>query len=209
MNWKTHWIERHTWIEITKTLLNWKIHWNEKLLWNAITKTKLLNQSTPSRKRDNMVVGERFSLDVWEVDGWQRDLARLNEVFNVMMETSALISRMTMSLMVLAILTCIVVWSRGVWSIPSKIQWLDESFGWKGSNAWDKVIPNGVNSLRTLTTLTSLVLPSLLPLLLEFPTSNFFWGFALLFSISPLLIASSKLVYQYHTYPQSLQRNWC
>ena len=38
-----------------------------------------------------MVVGERFSLDVWEVDGWQRDLARLNEVFNVMMETSALV----------------------------------------------------------------------------------------------------------------------
>ena len=61
-----------------------------------------------------MVVGERISLDVWEVDGWQRDLIRLNEVFNVMMETSALISRMTMALMVLAILTCIVVWSRGV-----------------------------------------------------------------------------------------------
>ena len=61
-----------------------------------------------------MVVGERISLDVWEVDGWQRDLIRLNEVFNVMTETSALISRMTMALMVLAILTCIVVWSRGV-----------------------------------------------------------------------------------------------
>ena len=75
-----------------------------------------------------MVFGKRISLDVWEVDGWQRDLARLNEVFNVMMETSAPISRMTMALMVLAILNCIVVWSRGVWSIPSKIQWLDDSF---------------------------------------------------------------------------------
>ena len=64
-----------------------------------------------------MVVGKMISLDVWEVDGWQRDLARLNEVFNVMIEMSALISRMTMSLMVLAILTCIVVWSRGVWSM--------------------------------------------------------------------------------------------
>ena len=69
-----------------------------------------------------MVVGKMISLDVWEVDGWQRDLARLNEVFNVMMKMSALISRMTMALMTLAILICIVVWSRGVWSIPSKIQ---------------------------------------------------------------------------------------
>ena len=75
-----------------------------------------------------MVVGEMISLDVWEIHGWHRDLARLNEVFNVMIETSALISRMTMALMVLAILNCIVVWSRGVWSIPSKIQWLDDSF---------------------------------------------------------------------------------
>jgi len=69
-----------------------------------------------------MVVGKMISLDVWEVDGWQRDLARLNELFNVMTETSALINRMTMALMALAILICIVVWSRGVWSIPSKIQ---------------------------------------------------------------------------------------
>ena len=49
-----------------------------------------------------MVVGEMISLDVWEIDGWHRDLARLNEVFNVMIETSALINRMTMALMVLA-----------------------------------------------------------------------------------------------------------
>ena len=44
----------------------------------------------------------------------------------------------------------------------------------KASSAWDKFIANGVNSLQTLTTLTSLVLPPLLPLLLEFPTPNFF-----------------------------------
>ena len=69
---------------------------------DAITKTKLLDQSTPSRRGDNMVVGKRISLDVWVVDGWQRDLARFNRVFNVMTEMSALISRMTMALMVLA-----------------------------------------------------------------------------------------------------------
>ena len=69
---------------------------------DAITKTKLLDQSTPSRRGDNMVVGKRISLDVWVVDGWQRDLARFNRVFNVMAEMSALISRMTMALMVLA-----------------------------------------------------------------------------------------------------------
>ena len=95
---------------------------------DAITETKILDQSTLIRRRHAMVFGKRISLDVWEVDGWQRDLARLNEVFNVMMETSAPISRMTMALMVLAILNCIVVWSRGVCSIPSKIQWLDDSF---------------------------------------------------------------------------------
>ena len=95
---------------------------------DAITETKILDQSTLIRRRHAMVFGKSISLDVWEVDGWQRDLARLNEVFNVMMETSAPISRMTMALMVLAILNCIVVWSRGVWSIPSKIQWLDDSF---------------------------------------------------------------------------------
>ena len=49
-----------------------------------------------------MVVRKRISLDVWVVDGWQRDLARFNRVFNVMTEMSALISRMTMALMVLA-----------------------------------------------------------------------------------------------------------
>ena len=49
-----------------------------------------------------MVVRKRISLDVWAVDGWQRDLARFNRVFNVMTEMSALISRMTMALMVLA-----------------------------------------------------------------------------------------------------------
>ena len=69
---------------------------------DAITKTKLLDQSTPSRRGDNMVVRKRISLDVWVVDGWQRDLARSNRVFNVMTEMSALISRMTMALMVLA-----------------------------------------------------------------------------------------------------------
>ena len=69
---------------------------------DAITKTKLLDQSTPSRRGDNMVVRKRISLDVWVVDGWQRDLARFNRVFNVMTEMSALISRMTMALMVLA-----------------------------------------------------------------------------------------------------------
>ena len=69
---------------------------------DAITKTKLLDQSTPSRRGDNMVVGKRITLDVWVVDGWQRDLARFNRVFNVMTEMSALISRMTMALMVLA-----------------------------------------------------------------------------------------------------------
>ena len=69
---------------------------------DAITKTKLLDQSTPSRRGDNMVAGKRISLDVWVVDGWQRDLARFNRVFNVMTEMSALISRMTMALMVLA-----------------------------------------------------------------------------------------------------------
>ena len=69
---------------------------------DAITKTKLLDQSTPSRRGDNMVVRKRISLDVWAVDGWQRDLARFNRVFNVMTEMSALISRMTMALMVLA-----------------------------------------------------------------------------------------------------------
>ena len=62
-----------------------------------------------------------ITLDIWEVDGWLRDLARLNEVFNVMMKMSALISRMTMVLMIFAILTCIVVWSKSVWSIPSEI----------------------------------------------------------------------------------------
>ena len=51
---------------------------------DAITKTKLLDQSTPSRRGDNMVAGKRISLDVWVVDGWQRDLARFNRVFNVM-----------------------------------------------------------------------------------------------------------------------------
>ena len=76
-----------------------------------------------------MVVRERISLDVWEIDGWLKDLAKLNEVFNVMTKTTALISRMTMALMVLAILTCIIVWNRGVWRIPSKIQWLNKSFG--------------------------------------------------------------------------------
>ena len=76
-----------------------------------------------------MVVREMITLDVWEVNGWFRDLARLNEVFNVMTEISALISRMTMVLMVFAILIYIVAWSRGVWSIPSEIQWLDKSFG--------------------------------------------------------------------------------
>ena len=50
-----------------------------------------------------MVVGEMISLDVWVVDGWQRDLDRLNEVFNVMTETSALINKMTMALLVLAL----------------------------------------------------------------------------------------------------------
>ena len=80
----------------------------------AKTKTKLLDQSTPSRRRHSIIVRKMISLDVWEVDGWIRGLARLNEVFNVMTKTSALISRMTMVLMVLAILTCIVVWSRGV-----------------------------------------------------------------------------------------------
>ena len=69
---------------------------------DAITKTKLLDQSTPSRRSDNMVAGKRISLDVWVVNGWQRDLARFNRVFNVMTEMSALISRMTMALMVLA-----------------------------------------------------------------------------------------------------------
>ena len=44
----------------------------------------------------------------------------------------------------------------------------------KFSSAWDEVIPYGVSSLQTLTALTSLVLPPLLPLLLEFPTPNFF-----------------------------------
>ena len=75
-----------------------------------------LEGGTPWQSRRGLV-------DIWGVDGWPRDLARLNEVFNVIMETSALISRMIMALMVLAILTCIVDWS-----IPSKIQWLDESF---------------------------------------------------------------------------------
>ena len=75
-------------------------------MWNAITKTKLLDQSTPRRRRHNIVVKERITLDVWEVDGWLRDLARLNEVFNVMTEMSALVNRMTI---VLAILTYIVV----------------------------------------------------------------------------------------------------
>ena len=131
MNWKTHLIERQTWIEITKKLLNWKTHWNERLLWNAVTKTKLIDQSTPSKRRHSMVVREMITLDVWEVNGWFRDLARLNEVFNVMTEISALISRLTMVLMVFAILIYIVVWSRGVWSIPSEIQWLDKSFGWQ------------------------------------------------------------------------------
>ena len=81
---------------------------------HAKTKTKLLDQSTLGRRRHSIVVGKMISLDVWEIDGWLRDLVRLNEVFNVMMETSALISRMTMSLMVLAILTYIIVWSRRV-----------------------------------------------------------------------------------------------
>ena len=138
-----------------------------------------------------MVVGKMISLDVWEVDGWQRSLVKLNKVFNVMTETSALISRMTMVLMVLAILTCIVVWSICVWSIPTKIQWLDNPLVDKASSAWHKVISNGVNSLQTLTALTSLVLPPLLSLLFEYPTPNLFQGFASLFSISPLLIASS------------------
>ena len=115
MNWKT------TWIEITKTHLNWKKYWNERLLWNAITKTKLLGQSTPSRRRHNIVVGEKVTLDVWEVDGWLRDPTKLNEVFNVMTKMNVLISRMTMVLMLLAILTCIVIWNRGVWSIPFEI----------------------------------------------------------------------------------------
>ena len=70
----------------------------------------------------------RISLDVWEVDGWLKDFARLNEVLNVMIETNALISRMTMVLIVLAIFTYIVVRSRSVWSVPSEIQWLDKSF---------------------------------------------------------------------------------
>ena len=35
-----------------------------------------------------MLVGKRISLDVWVVNGWQKDLAKLNEVFNVMMETN-------------------------------------------------------------------------------------------------------------------------
>ena len=97
-------------------------------MWNAITKIKLLDQSTPSRRGHNIVIRERISLNVWEVDGWLRDLASLNEVFNVIMEMSALISRMTMVLMVLAIFTCIVFWTGGVWSIPSEIQWFDKSF---------------------------------------------------------------------------------
>ena len=80
----------------------------------AKTKTKLLDQSTPSRRRHSIIVGKMISLDVWEVDGWLRDLVRLNEVFNVMVKTSALISRMTMVLMVLTILTYIIVWSRRV-----------------------------------------------------------------------------------------------
>ena len=75
-----------------------------------------------------MVDEERISLDVWEVDGWLRDLARLNKVLNVMTEMIALINRMTVVLMVLAILNYIVAWSKGVWSIPSEIQWLDKSF---------------------------------------------------------------------------------
>ena len=113
---------------------------------------------------------------------------------NVMTKTSALINRMTMILMVLAILTCIVVWSIGVWSIPTKIQWLDNPLVDKASSAWHKVISNGVNSLQTLTALTSLVLPPLLLLLLEYPTLNFFWGFTSLFLISSLLIASSTCI---------------
>ena len=90
-------------------------------MWNAITKTKLLGQSTPSRRRHNIVVGEKVTLDVWEVDGWLRDPTKLNEVFNVMTKMNVLISRMTMVLMLLAILTCIVIWNRGVWSIPFEI----------------------------------------------------------------------------------------
>ena len=62
------------------------------------------------------------------------------------------------------------------------------------TSAWDKFIPNGVNSLQTLTTITSLVLSPLLPLLLEFPTPNFIWGFASFFPVSPLLIASSTCI---------------
>ena len=96
---------------------------------DAITKAKLLDQSTLSRRRHNIVVGERITLDVWEVDGWLKDFSRLNEVFNVMTETNTLISRMTMVLVVLAIFTCVVVRGRSVWSIHSKIQWLDKSFG--------------------------------------------------------------------------------
>ena len=58
---------------------------------DAITKTKLLDQSTPIRRRHTMVDEERISLDVWEVDGWLRDLARLNKAFNVMTDMIALI----------------------------------------------------------------------------------------------------------------------
>ena len=50
---------------------------------DAITKTKLPDQSTPSRRRHNIVVRERITLDVWEVDRWLRDLTRLNETLNV------------------------------------------------------------------------------------------------------------------------------
>ena len=125
-----------------------------------------------------------------------------------MMEMSTFIGMMTFVLMVLIILVGKVSWRRDIWSIPTKIQWLDNPLVDKASSAWHKVISNGVNSLQTLTALTSLVLPPSLPLLLEFPTPKLLLRFCIILLNNSIINSILNLYTSIMKILKSLQKNW-